>query len=336
MKLRKMLKTGLLTVCMIAMTAAQTGLQTVWAEKGGNEAEYTYTVTLYSGKEGTFSDGSDEIKITGLKYGDVVSLGQYIPSVSLKDADKYYVRGVRESGKDNNTVSNPAFKVESDREYVIAYGIKGNTTTYTVNYQDQNGKDLLPSETFYGVVGDKAVVAFRYVDGYRPQAYNLSKTLSSNTAENVLTFTYQKIAQNNGNNGNNGGNNTGNGDSNTPNDANNGGNANNTNGTTGNTTDTGTAAGTTTGNTNGTTSTTATDSTQNQTDTVTSSDSETPKDEINLDDEKTPLANKNLKKAKSRPAGMMYVLIAIAVAAIAALITLLIMMKKKDKKKREE
>lgn len=69
---------------------------------------------------------------------------------------------------------------------------------------------------------------------------------------------------------------------------------------------------------------------------MTSSDSETPKDEINLDDEKTPLANKNLKKAKSRPAGMMYVLIAIAVAAIAALITLLIMMKKKDKKKREE
>lgn len=332
MKLRKMLRTGLLTVCMAAMVAAQTGIQTVWAEKGGNQTSYTYTVTLYSGKEGTFSDGSDEIKITGLKYGDVVSLGQYIPSVSLKDADKYYVRGVRESGKDNNTVSNPAFKVESDREYVIAYGIKGNMTTYTVNYQDQNGNDLLPGETFYGVVGDKAVVAFRYVDGYRPQAYNLSKTLSSNTAENVLTFTYQKIDQSNGNNGNNGGNNTGNGstgNSNTPNDtnnSNNGGTGNNTTGTTGNTA----------GNTNDAASTTATDGTQNQTDTVTSSDSETPKEEINLDDEKTPLANKDLKKAKSRPAGIMYVLIAIAVAAIAALITLLIMMKKKDKKKREE
>ena len=340
MKLRKMLRAGLLTVCLTALTAAQTGLQTVWAEKGGNQSSYTYTVTLYSGKEGTFSDGSDEIKITGLKYGEEVSLGQYIPTVSLKDADKYYVKGVRESGKDNNTVSKPAFKVESDREYVVAYGIKGNMTTYTVNYQDQNGNALLPSETFYGVVGDKAVVAFRYVDGYRPQAYNLSKTLKSNTAENVLTFTYQKISQNNGNNGNNSGNNTNNGstgDSSTSNGANSTNNGN-TAGTTGSTTSTsnGAATGNTAGTTDSTASTTATDGTQNQTDTVTSSDSETPKEEINLDDEKTPLANKKLKKAKSRPAGVMYVLIAIAVAAIAALVTLLVVMKKKDKKKREE
>ena len=53
MKLGKMLKKGLLTVCTCALVMAQTGLCTAFAEKGGNEKEYTYTVTLYAGKEGT-------------------------------------------------------------------------------------------------------------------------------------------------------------------------------------------------------------------------------------------------------------------------------------------
>ena len=140
------------------------------------------------------------------------------------------------------------------------------------------------------------------MDGYRPQAYNLSKTLSSNTAENVLTFTYQKIAQNNGNNGNNGGNNTGNGDSNTPNDAIMAEIPNNTNGTTGNTTDTGTKRNYERATQMVMTSTTATDSTQNQTDTVTSSDSETQKTKSIWMMRRHRLPIKNLKKAKSRPA----------------------------------
>ena len=62
-----------------------------WAKVGGNETEYTYTVTLCSGNQGYFSDtngitvdnhitGSsyqiekesqgEKIKISGLKYGD--------------------------------------------------------------------------------------------------------------------------------------------------------------------------------------------------------------------------------------------------------------------------
>ena len=103
MKLGKMLKKGLLTVCTCALVMAQTGLCTAFAEKGGNEKEYTYTVTLYAGKEGTFADGSSEVKITGKKYGEQADLGNYIRGVKVKDSDKYYVKGIRESGKDNNT-----------------------------------------------------------------------------------------------------------------------------------------------------------------------------------------------------------------------------------------
>ena len=78
----------------------------------------------------------------------------------------------------------------NDADYVVAYGIKGNMVAYTVNYQDASGKSLAESQTFYGNVGDKPVVAYRYVENYIPDALALTKTLSDNESENVFTFTY--------------------------------------------------------------------------------------------------------------------------------------------------
>lgn len=335
MKLGKMLKKGLLTVCTCALVMAQTGLCTAFAEKGGNEKEYTYTVTLYAGKEGTFADGSSEVKITGKKYGEQADLGNYIRGVKVKDSDKYYVKGIRESGKDNNTakLEKLVFNVESDREYVVAYGIKGDMVSYTVNYQDESGNALRQSEKFYGVVGDKPVVAFQYIDGYQPQAYNLTKTLNSNEADNVFTFTYKKIASgsdtNNGSNGSNSGNGTGiNTDNsgtgtNTGNTGNNGTGAANTN----NNGNTGAADNAGTGNAaNNTADNNQTDNGQ----TVESADAETPKEQVDLDDEEVPKAKINAdQKAKERPAGVMYALAGIALAAILGIIILIVTFRKK-------
>ena len=50
---------------------------------------------------------------------------------------------------------------------------------------------MLPSEVFYGNVGDKPVIACKYIEGYEPQASGLTKTLKENAAENVLTFIYK-------------------------------------------------------------------------------------------------------------------------------------------------
>ena len=75
---------------------------------------------------------------------------------------------------------------------MVAYGIRGDMVAYTVNYQDADGNELAPSQQFYGNVGDKPVVAYRYIDGYVPQAAALTKTLSSNEAENVFTFVYEE------------------------------------------------------------------------------------------------------------------------------------------------
>lgn len=161
--------------------------------------EYTYTVTFYAGNQGTFADGAGKIVMSNLKYGAFVSFDvQKDGVVTLNNSDKYYVKGLRKSGRDNSETdeleaSRYSVTVKDDADYVVAYGIKGNQVAYTVNYQDANGKELLASNTYYGNVGDKPVVAYQYVEGYTPQALALTKTLSENSAENVFTFRYTPI-----------------------------------------------------------------------------------------------------------------------------------------------
>ena len=271
-----------------------------WAKVGGNETEYTYTVTLCAGNQGYFSDtngitvdnhitGSsyqiekesqgEKIKISGLKYGDRVMVRAQ-SCIQLKEDGKYYIGGIRESGRDNNTVGKSAFVVESDQEYVAAYAIAGNMVAYTVNYQDANGNALSDSETFYGAVGDQPVVAFKYFENYRPQAYNLTKTLNSNEAENIFTFVYTTDTQSAANSANAANN------ANAADDA----NADNNQGADGN---------------------------------ANIPDEETPQELVNLDDEETPLADMQQKDEKTkRPAGNMPLLIGVASAAVAGLVAL--------------
>lgn len=154
---------------------------------------YTYTVRIYAGAQGTFG-GSSMLAYEGLSQGAGVSFNP--DSVTLKNSEKYYVKGIRESGGDTSGGSGSYFRtdtIEGDTDYVVVYGIRGESVAYTVNYQDQNGNTLMPSETFYGSIGDRPVVAFQYIEGYQPQAYNLTGTLSENAADNVFTFIYTQL-----------------------------------------------------------------------------------------------------------------------------------------------
>ena len=148
---------------------------------------YTYTVRIYAGQQGTFQDG-EVITYRGLTYGERLEFD--IRNVSLKDGSKYYIKGIRESGKDNATVGATSFLVTGDQDYVVAYGLLNDSVAYTIHYEDEDGNTLMPAETYYGNVGDKPVVAYLYLEGYQPQAYNLTKTLSGNAEENVFTFVY--------------------------------------------------------------------------------------------------------------------------------------------------
>lgn len=318
-RLRKGLLIMALLLCMT--------VQTAFAAEGGNEKEYTYTVTLSAGNQGTFNgtggvhviggsaqiSGGDAIRITGLRAGDVVVLDATAGMVDLKNGDKYYIKGVRESGRDNNTVADSAFTVTKDAEYVVAYGIQGDMVSYTVNYQDGGGNELAPSRTYYGAVGDKPVIAYQYIEGYRPDAYNLTKTLGKNEADNVFTFTYTQSSVQQpaaGGEGTEGG------------------------------TDTGTPAttatpGTTAGGGAGTAGAgTATAAGTVETPTVENPDGGVPQATVDLDDEDTPKANIDASDSDTvRNTSPVPIVLGIVVAVIAlgALIGTYVYFKKKHK-----
>lgn len=317
----KSIKRGILLGCSLFLCMSQT----VFAEEDTATNEpYTYTVTFYAGNQGSFigadsieapgyatknvTGDKDKITVTGLKYDDEIRVYDVGSMLNLKDGKKYYVPspGIRKSGRDNSEAV-PRFKVESDMEYVVAYGIRGNMVAYTVNYQDESGNTLYSSATYYGNVGDEVVVAYRYIENYQPEAYNEKKTLTENEADNVFTFKYRQIpaAETNGDE-------TGGADGTTGEEGNAGTDGTpGTDGTAGQTNDQAGNPGTI-GNDEGT---------------QTIEPTETPQDLISLDDEETPKASlegldDSEKAAENRMA--VYVTIAIiAVLALAALITVI-------------
>lgn len=178
MKRWKKMLVSILTVCLFSALSFTNALAA---------DEYGYTVTVSAGNKGTIN-GADKDVSTDLAKGSTVTLN--INDVQVTDS-KYYVKGFRLSGRDNEeALAAPSFTVTGDADYVVAYGVKGNMVAYTVNYLDADGNTLAPSSTFYGNVGDKPVVAYQYIENYVPQALALTKTLSANEAENVFDFIY--------------------------------------------------------------------------------------------------------------------------------------------------
>lgn len=325
MKKWKRLLVSLLTVSMTLGASTMS----VMAD---DTTPYTYKVTLSAGNKGTIN-GQNKIEQTNIASGSTVTFN--LNDIQVTD-DKYYVKGIRLSGRDNDeALAAPSFTVDKDADYVVAYGIKGNMVAYTVNYQDASGNSLAESQTFYGNVGDKPVVAYRYVENYIPDALALTKTLSDNESENVFTFTYTPGATDRivettttvtttvpgtatpagaagttgtaGTTGAAAGTGTG-----------------TTAGTAGGTTAGGTAAGdTTTGGTTG--GTTNADNSQDTTDdTTTEPDEQTPKSLVDLDDEDTPKGNIDAKdKTSKTPIAAGIGIIVVAVAALAGLIVFL-------------
>lgn len=327
MKKWKRLLVSLLTVSMTLGASTMS----VMAD---DTTPYTYKVTLSAGNKGTIN-GQNKIEQTNIASGSTVTFN--LNDIQVTD-DKYYVKGIRLSGRDNNeTLAAPSFTVDKDADYVVAYGIKGNMVAYTVNYQDASGKSLAESQTFYGNVGDKPVVAYRYIENYIPDALALTKTLSDNESENVFTFTYTPGATDRivettttvtttvpgtatpaGAAGTTGATGTTGASAGTGTGTTAGGTA--AGGTTAGGT---TAGGTTTGGTAG--GTTNADNSQDTTDdTTTAPDEQTPKSLVDLDDEDTPKGNINAKdKTSKTPIAAGIGIIVVAVAALAGLIVFL-------------
>ena len=344
MKRWKKIVVSLLTACLLS------NLLLVNVLAAGPEG-YTYTVTLSAGNKGTIN-GTDKKVISDLQNGSEVIL--HINDIQVTDS-KYYVKGFRLSGRDNKdeeALAPPSFKVTGDVDYVVAYGIKGNMVAYTVRYLDASGNELAASNTFYGSVGDKPVVAYQYIENYVPQALALTKTLQANEAENVFEFIYTP-----GDSGTvtvvtttttvvvPGAVNTvyedipgGTADANTGGtaDANTGGTADANAGGTADANAGGTAdanaGGTADANAGGTAdadNTGGTDETQGQA--LEGADEQVPQDLINLDDEEVPKADIDNSAEASSKKMPIVAGIAIAVVSLAAVAGLLVFLKKRSK-----
>ncbi len=209
MKMKKKILALLMVFCL-------TGVLPTASVRAASPDDYTYTVRIYAGNQGTFTDSvnlfvdhtkskstrKSEVKmsggmvtVTGLVRNDFVAMQLQTDSIQMTEGAKYYVKGIRQSGRDNSTVATSVLEVDRDADYVVAYGVKGKMVKYTVNYQDAAGGELLPSDEFYGNIGDKPVVAYKYVEGYEPEVRALTKTLDANEAENVFTFVYTPTDQ---------------------------------------------------------------------------------------------------------------------------------------------
>ena len=145
---------------------------------------YDYTVRVFGGNDGTY-DGADPY-VTTVKAGDAIKLDKN--AVSVDDGSKYYVKGFRVSGEDSLCSEN--YTVNEDTDFVVAYGVKGKMVSYTVSFVEYGtGRALtadsgVSSVTFYGKVGDKPVVPYEYITGYRPRYRNITGTLGEEGTNN--------------------------------------------------------------------------------------------------------------------------------------------------------
>ena len=162
----------------------------------------TYTIRLYGGNRGTVN-GQDMVEWTGVHYGDTVDLGQ--ANITVTDG-KYYAKGARPAGLDNvkdvvyvadvdaNGKLSGTITVTEDADYVIAYGVLADRVEYTVRYVDAAGNELAASQKFMGDIGDTPATAAPYFENYVPTAYTATLALTGDPDQNVITFTYARLA----------------------------------------------------------------------------------------------------------------------------------------------
>ena len=177
-----------MTVCLILGTMAVS----VFAADG-----YEYKMTVSGGR------GSIKGVPNKLTSAEPVTTNPDVNKIKINGEEKevtppdpdHFVIGLKKAGHDNNNGAGGLLdkaivlaEENEDVDLVVAYGLKSNMVPYTINYVNAaGGASLLPSETHYGVDGAKPVVAYKYVENYLPQAYNLTGTITKGGA-NVFTF----------------------------------------------------------------------------------------------------------------------------------------------------
>lgn len=175
------MKRALKVLCLVLAAVFLLGTFPVAASAAN--APYTYKVRIFPGNNGT-ADSGDCLELMGIASGSRVTVempdsatvilnGQ---TITLDNSTKYFIKGLRVSGAD--ALVPLSFIVDSDMDFVVAYGMRGNAVDYTVRFTERGtGRVLADPITYFGTVGEKPVVAHLHIDGYRPVGYNITGTL---------------------------------------------------------------------------------------------------------------------------------------------------------------
>lgn len=164
---------------------------------------YQYKVRVFEGNRGDISapsssaypveDHGDYIEFT-IPSGGEFSLDTAWDKVSPEYSDIYYVKGYRVAGADygtDNRLESLNRIITEDTDFVVAYGVIGRMVDYHVVYVDESGAEIGRSKTYQGSVGDRPVVAYEHIEGYRPLYRNITGTLVD--GENEWRLPYRKI-----------------------------------------------------------------------------------------------------------------------------------------------
>ena len=175
--------------CLVAI------LMTVSATASSFAADdYTYMMKVSAGNNGelVLTDGSTASDVTYKIGSGQDEAFPVVTTDSIKVTnDKYTVIGFKEAGRDTLMQQVPQVTGEkTDLSYVAVYGVKSGLVKYTVRYLDDSGNPLMDDAVYYGPQGGRVMVSFKYIEGYAPTAYNLTRTLGENGDDNVLAFRY--------------------------------------------------------------------------------------------------------------------------------------------------
>ncbi len=148
-------------------------------------AEDGYMIRIFTGNQGTIG-GETMVK-------DPESFSVSDVTLNADAAARYYVKGIRESGKDINPFYTDLPAVTHDTDFVVVYGLRTDLVTLTIRYENANGQQLAEDRILNCNKGDKPMVKALYIEGYAPNYNYITGTLTEDA-----TWTFQYYAVTNG------------------------------------------------------------------------------------------------------------------------------------------
>lgn len=139
----------------------------------------TYTVHYYiKGTTRKVADDSTKSVMIGTTVTEKAKMGTKLNLVSADKQNKYYP-----------TNTSTSVIINQIDQKIIFYYTEATNVTYTVYYQDANGKDLLTPKTEnteYSTVTEQYVP----IPGYAPRQFSITQDLTANSAQNKIVFIY--------------------------------------------------------------------------------------------------------------------------------------------------